>query len=425
MLDSKYLRENLNKVYEQLIKRGYKLEIDKIQDLEKKRKTLQIELQELQSERNKRSKEIGINKIAGKDIISMTGQMEKLNQDLETKKIELKKLQEELQQVYDYIPNLPHESVPEGATEEDNLEVRHWGEIKKFDFKIKDHVELGEGLGLMDFATAAKISGTRFVVLKGKLAQLQRALTQFMLDLHTNIHGYEEVYVPYLVNANSLYGTGNLPKFYNELFHISKTNYSLIPTAEVPVTNLVRETIIESQDLPLKYVAHTPCFRSEAGSYGKDMHGMIRHHQFEKVELVQMVKPENSYNALEELTAHAEAVLQKINLPYRVIALCACELGFASSKTYDLEVWLPGQNNYREISSCSNFEAFQARRMQARWRNPKTNKPELLHTLNGSGLAVGRTLISIIENYQDNDGNIHIPEVLWGYMGGTKIIQKL
>ncbi len=425
MLDPKCLRENLDKAYEQLKKRGYELEIDKIQNLEKKRKTLQTETQELQSNRNKRSKEIGVSKAADKDITAMSAQMEKLNEDLESKKTKLKKLQEELQQIYDYIPNLPYDSVPSGVTEEDNLEIRRWGEIKKFDFKIKDHVELGEGLGLMDFAIAAKISGTRFVVLKGKLAQLQRALTQFMLDLHANTHGYQEVYVPYLVNAHSLYGTGNLPKFYSELFHISDTNYSLIPTAEVPITNLVRETIIESQDLPLKYVAHTPCFRSEAGSYGKDMHGMIRHHQFEKVELVQIVKPENSYDTLEKLTSHAEAVLQKLNLPYRVIALCAGELGFASAKTYDLEVWLPGQNNYREISSCSNFEAFQARRMQARWRNLQTGKPELIHTLNGSGLAVGRTLIAVMENYQDKDGNIHIPEVLWGYTSGTKIIEKL
>jgi seryl-tRNA synthetase len=425
MLDPKYLRENLDKVYEQLKKRGYELEIDKIQNLEKKRKTLQTETQEFQNKRNKRSKEIGVSKASGKDITITTSQMEKLNQDLEIKKTQLKDIQQELQQIYDYIPNLPHESVPDGSTEKDNLEVRRWGKIKKFDFKIKDHVELGENLGLMDFATAAKISGTRFVVLKGKLAQLQRALIQFMIDLHTTIHGYQEVYVPYLVNKDSLYGTGNLPKFYNELFHISDTNYSLIPTAEVPVTNLVRETILESQDLSLKYVAHTPCFRSEAGSYGKDMHGMIRHHQFEKVELVQMVTPENSYDALEELTTHAEAVLQKLNLPYRVIALCGGELGFASAKTYDLEVWLPGQNNYREISSCSNFEAFQARRMQARWRNPQTGNPELIHTLNGSGLAVGRTLIAVMENYQDKDGNIHIPEVLWGYMGGEKIIEKL
>ncbi|KPJ67848.1 MAG: hypothetical protein AMJ43_02535 [Coxiella sp. DG_40] len=425
MLDSRYLRENLDDVCEQLKKRGYKLEIKKIQDLEKKRKTLQTETQELQSNRNKRSKEIGISKAAGKNITEMTTQMEKLNQDLEIKKTQLKDIQKELQQLYDYIPNLPHESVPDGVTEADNLQVRQWGEIQKFDFKIKDHVELGEKLELMDFATAAKISGTRFVVLKGKLAQLQRALIQFMIDLHTNIHSYQEVYVPYLVNKNSLYGTGNLPKFYNDLFHISELNYSLIPTAEVPVTNLVREAILESQDLPLRYVAHTPCFRSEVGSYGKDMHGMIRHHQFEKVELVQIVTPESSYGILEELTSHAEAVLQKLNLPYRVIALCAGELGFASSKTYDLEVWLPGQNNYREISSCSNFEAFQARRMQARWRNPQTGNPELVHTLNGSGLAVGRTLIAIMENYQTKDGSIHIPEVLWGYMGGTKIIEKL
>ncbi len=426
MLNPKYLRENIKEITEILRKRrGFELDSDKINELEEQRKELQIKTQELQNERNSRSKEIGLAKNKGEDVTAAFEDMKKLGKELEEKQTELTKIQQELKNIYDCIPNIPHESVPLGASEEQNAEIRRWGEIKKFNFPAKDHVELGENLNMMDFALAAKISGARFVVLKNNLAKLQRALTQFMLDLHTGIHGYQEVYVPYLVNADSLYGTGNLPKFYDDLFHIAgELKYSLIPTAEVPVTNFARDEIIEADKLPCKYVAHTPCFRSEAGSYGKDIRGMIRQHQFEKVEIVQIVKPENSYSALEELTSHAEAVLQKLNLPYRVVALCGGDMGFSSAKTYDLEVWLPSQNKYREISSCSNFEDFQARRMQARWRNPTTCKPEFVHTLNGSGLAVGRTLIAVMENFQDQDGNIHIPEVLWGYMDGTKIIKQ-
>jgi seryl-tRNA synthetase len=424
MLDSKYLRENINEICEKIKTRGLELDVTNIENLEQQRKELQVKTQELQNERNKRSKAIGLAKAKGEDVSSVISEMNEINKSLATKEAELEKIQEQLHTIYANLPNIPHESVPKGVSDQDNVEIRRWGEQPKFNFPIQDHVALGEQLSLMDFPAAAKISGARFVVLKGQLAQLQRALIQFMLDLHIGVHDYQEIYVPYLVNADSLYGTGNLPKFYADLFHIQDYNLSLIPTAEVPVTNLVRNEIIKAEHLPLKYVAHTPCFRSEAGSYGKDMCGMIRHHQFEKVELVQIVKPENSYNVLEELTTHAESVLQKLNLPYRVVALCTGDLGFASAKTYDLEVWLPGQNKYREISSCSNFEAFQARRMQARWRNPATDKPELVHTLNGSALAVGRTLVAIMENFQDEKGNIHIPEVLWGYMGGVKIIEN-
>jgi seryl-tRNA synthetase len=424
MLDSKYLRENINEICEKIKTRGLELDVINIENLEQQRKELQVKTQELQNERNKRSKAIGLAKAKGEDVSSVISEMNEINKSLATKEAELEKIQEQLHTIYANLPNIPHESVPKGVSDQDNVEIRRWGEQPKFNFPIQDHIGLGEQLSLMDFPAAAKISGARFVVLKGQLAQLQRALIQFMLDLHTGVHEYQEIYVPYLVNADSLYGTGNLPKFYADLFHIQGYNLSLIPTAEVPVTNLVRDEIMKAENLPLKYVAHTPCFRSEAGSYGKDMQGMIRHHQFEKVELVQIVKPKDSYNALEELTAHAESVLQKLNLPYRVVALCTGDLGFASAKTYDLEVWLPGQNKYREISSCSNFEAFQARRMQARWRNPATDKPELVHTLNGSALAAGRTLIAIMENFQDEKGNIHIPEVLWGYMGGVKVIEN-
>jgi len=323
------------------------------------------------------------------------------------------------------IPNIPHASVPDGKDERDNKEIRRWSEPARFDFAAKDHVDLGTTLRLLDFDTAAKIAGARFVVMSGPLARLQRALIQFMLDLHTQVHGYTETYVPYLVNAESLRGTGNLPKFEQDLFALKgDLNYYLTPTAEVPVTNIVRDTIVETGHMPRKFVCHTPCFRSEAGSYGKDTRGMIRQHQFEKVELVQVVRPGDSYNALEELTGHAETVLQKLQLPYRVAALCAGDLGFASAKTYDIEVWLPGQNKYREISSCSNFEDFQARRMQARWRNPDTGKPELVHTLNGSALAVGRTLVAIMENYQNQDGSIRVPEALQTYMGGVTVIRN-
>jgi len=425
MNDPKILRADLQKAYQILKKRGFELDIKKIASLEEQRKELQTKTQELQNIRNENAKKVGLAKAKGEDISIMLTQTNKLGIELESQLTELTKVQDELQQIYTSIPNLPHESVPEGTSEKDNHEIRRWSTPRQFNFIPKDHVDLGEQLGLMDFSVAAKITGARFVVLKGRLAQLQRALAQFMLDVHTNEHGYQEVYVPYLVNADSLFGTGNLPKFYADLFHLAgELKYSLIPTAETPVTNLVRDEILKAEDLPIKYVAHTPCFRSEAGSYGKDMRGMIRNHQFEKVEMVQIVKPEDSYQTLETITSNAEQILQKLNLPYRVVALCTGDLGFASAKTYDLEVWLPGQDRYREISSCSNFEAFQARRMQARWRNPQTGKPELVHTLNGSGLAVGRTLIAIMENFQDEYGNIHLPEILWQYMDGVKVINR-
>lgn len=424
MLDPKLFRSNLEEIAQALKKRGLELDVNKIKSLEDKRKELQTKTQELQSARNEHAKKVGQVKAKGLDVTAMIAETGKLGAELERCTKELAGLQEELQQIYSSTPNIPHTSVPVGLGEENNLEVRRWNEPRKFTFNPKDHVDLGEQLGLMDFAVAAKITGTRFVVLKGALAQLQRAITQFMLDLHTTKHSYQEVYVPYMVNADSLYGTGNLPKFYNDLFHLAgDVKYSLIPTAEVPVTNLVRDEILKPEDLPLKYVAHTPCFRSEVGSYGKDLRGMIRQHQFEKVEIVRIVHPNTSYQALEELTHDAEEVLQLLNLPYRVMALCSGDMGFSSAKTYDLEVWLPGQNAYREISSCSNFEAFQARRMQARFRNPETGKPELVHTLNGSGLAVGRTLVAIMENYQDEQGNIRIPDALLKYMNGLEIIR--
>lgn len=424
MNDPKVLRANLPEAYHILKKRGFELDIEKIEKLEELRKGLQARTQELQNIRNENAKKVGQAKARGEDVAAMLNQSNTLNTELEKLTAELANIQEQLQQIYATTPNFPHKSVPEGTSEKNNREIRRWSNPQEFNFTPKDHVALGEQLGLMDFTAAAKITGARFVVLKGALAKLQRALGQFMLDIHTRQHGYQEVYVPYLVNADSLFGTGSLPKFYDDLFHLAgEFKYSLIPTAEVPVTNLVRDEILNASDLPLKYVAHTPCFRSEAGSYGKDMRGMIRNHQFEKVELVQIVKPEDSYQALEELTGNAEKILQLLNLPYRVVALCTGDLGFTSAKTYDLEVWLPSQNQYREISSCSNFEAFQARRMQARWRNPQTGKPELVHTLNGSGLAIGRTLVAIIENFQDQHGNIHVPEVLWEYMGGVKILE--
>jgi len=357
------------------------------------------------------------------DIGPLLEQIEGLGSQHKAAEDELASLQEILGDILMGIPNIPHETVPDGRSEVDNLEIRRWGEPPAFAFEAQDHVDLGERLGLLDFQSAARISGTRFCVIQGPLARLHRALIQFMLDTHTREHGYTEVYVPYLVNAESLRGTGQLPKFEADLFRTcSDPAYYLIPTAEVPVTNLARETIIEADAMPLRYVAHTPCFRSEAGSYGKDTRGMIRQHQFEKVELVQVVRPQDSYEALEALTGHAESILKRLEIPYRVVALCTADLGFSAAKTYDLEVWLPGQQQYREISSCSNFEAFQARRMQARWRNPETGKPELVHTLNGSGLAVGRTLVAVMENYQQADGSIRIPGELKGYMGGMASI---
>lgn len=421
MLEVKLLREDTENVARQLATRNFRLDIDAITHLEAKRKDLQIQTQELQNERNKRSKAIGLAKASGQPIEPLLAEVESLGDNLKNLEEDLETVQKELHVIYSAIPNIPNESVPIGKSEEENVELRRHGKPRDFDFTPKDHVALAAHKGL-DLDSAAKLSGARFAVLKGNLARLQRALAQFMLDLHTREHDYQEVYVPYLVLDHCLYGTGQLPKMEDDLFAIRDMDMRLIPTSEVAVTNLVREQILEAKDLPLKYVALSPCFRKEAGSYGKDMHGMLRQHQFEKVEIVQIVKPEDSYQALEEMTKHAETVLQKLDLPYRVVALCTGDLGFAAAKTYDLEVWLPGQNRYREISSLSNTEAFQARRMQARWRNPETKKPEFLHTLNGSGIAVGRALIAVMENYQDKDGRIHIPEVLIPYMGGITVI---
>ena len=423
MLDPKLLRNDLEWVAGQLSRRGFVLDTDSLQALEARRKDIQMQTQQLQAERNARSKGIGKAKAAGEDIAPLLKEVEGLGSQLKQKEDELAGVQDELNSILLGIPNIPHESVPDGKGEEDNPEIRRWGEPPGFDFEPKDHVDLGEHLGQLDFETAAKLTGSRFSVMQGPLARLHRALIQFMLDTHTRDHGYREVYVPYMVNADSLRGTGQLPKFEDDLFKLAgDTGYYLIPTAEVPVTNLARDTIVEAESLPLRYSAHTPCFRSEAGSYGKDTRGMIRQHQFEKVEMVQLVRPEDSQAALEELTGHAEAILQQLQLPYRVVDLCSGDIGFSAARTYDLEVWLPGQQKYREISSCSNFEAFQARRMQARWRNPETGKPELLHSVNGSGLAVGRTLVAVMENYQQADGSIGIPGVLQGYMGGMEKI---
>ncbi len=423
MLDPKCFRTELEETARRLKKRGVELDVAFIQELEEKRKGLQVEVQELQNERNQRSKVIGLAKAQGKDASDSMALVQDVGARLEIKKTELETVLAKLTDIYHTTPNLPHETVPEGKTEQDNVEIRRFGEPRKFGFKPKDHVELGMQLGMMDFEVAAKITGARFVVLQDKLARLQRALGQFMLDVHTKEHGYKEVYVPHMVNDQSLFGTGQLPKFCEDLFRIEgEFQYSLIPTSEVSVTNLMRDEIIPEEQLPLRYVALTPCYRSEAGSYGKDMRGMIRQHQFEKVELVRIEKPQDSYRAHEELVQHAEKILQKLELPYRVVALCGGDMGFVAAKTYDLEVWLPEQKRYREISSCSNFEDFQARRMQARFRNAQTSKIELLHTLNGSGLAVGRTMVAIMENYQDATGHIHLPEVLWEYMGGEMVI---
>ena len=425
MLDPKLLRNDLEGVARQLARRGFTLDTGKLQALEQQRKDIQALTQELQAERNGHSKNIGKAKANGEDIAPLLKEVEGLGEQLKSREDELAHVQAELNDILLGIPNIPHATVPEGKGEEDNQEFRTWGEPTQFDFEAKDHVDLGEQLGQIDFETAAKLTGSRFCVIQGPLAQLHRALIQFMLDTHTREHGYREVYVPYLVNSDSLKGTGQLPKFEEDLFKMEgESGYYLIPTAEVPVTNLARDTIIDAEILPVRYTAHTPCFRSEAGSYGKDTRGMIRQHQFEKVEMVQLVRPEDSYDALEQLTAHAETILQTLKLPYRVVTLCTGDTGFSAAKTYDLEVWLPGQKKYREISSCSNFEAFQARRMQARWRNPETGKPELLHTINGSGLAVGRTLVAVMENYQQADGSIIVPDVLRNYMGGLDILKQ-
>ncbi len=424
MLDARLLRGNLDEMAGKLARRGYQLDTAAFNDLETRRKSLQVRTQELQNRRNTLSRGIGKAKAAGEDIQPLLDEVASLGDELKTAEEQLKSLQAELREFLLSIPNLPDDSVPDGKDEEDNREERAWGEPPSFDFEPKDHVDLGEALGGLDFAAAAKLTGSRFTVMHGAMARLHRALAQFMLDLHTAEHGYDETYVPYMVNQASLYGTGQLPKFAEDLFRLDdERNWHLIPTAEVPLTNLFRDEILDAGDLPVKVLAHTPCFRSEAGAYGKDTRGMIRQHQFDKVELVQAVRPEDSFAALEELTGHAEKVLQKLDLPYRVVTLCTGDLGFSSAKTYDLEVWLPGQGRYREISSCSNFLDFQARRMQARWRNPDTGKPELLHTVNGSGLAVGRTLVAVLENYQQEDGSVLIPQVLRPYMGGMERLQ--
>ncbi len=420
MIDPQLLRNHLQEVATRLAQRGFQLDTQALEQLESERKQLQLQTQALQQQRNEKSKRIGQTKARGEDSQPLLTEVSALGERLKETETQLEQTLRALGDILLGVPNLPHESVPVGSSEADNVEVRCWGEPPKFDFPPKDHVDLGERLGAMDFAAAARIAKSRFVVLSGPLARLQRALIQFMLDLHTREHGYKEVYVPFLVNAEAMQGTGQLPKFEADLFAVREQGLYLIPTAEVPVTNLAREQIIADQ-LPLSFVCHSPCFRSEAGSYGKDTRGMIRQHQFEKVELVRLVAPEQSYQALVELTAHAEAVLQRLGLHYRVVSLCTADLGFASAKTYDLEVWMPAQQRFREISSCSNFEAFQARRMKARWRDPETGKPELLHTLNGSGLAVGRTLIALMENFQRQDRSIRIPEALQPYFGAAQI----
>ena len=426
MLDIQLLRKDLAGVAQRLASRGVTLDTDRIEALEAERKTLQTRTQELQARRNLLSKQIGMARGKAEDASALMTEVTGLGDELKASETRLEGIQEELSGLLMTIPNLPHESVPAGKDDKDNVEVRRHGTPRDFPYQALDHVDIGENLEMLDFPTAVKITTSRFVLMRGGLAQLHRALTQFMLDVHTREHGYEEVYVPYLVNADSMRGTGQLPKFEEDLFKLSNGLY-LIPTAEVPVTNIVRDEIIPADNLPIKLVAHTPCFRSEAGSYGRDTRGMIRQHQFDKVEMVQFVRPEDSYAALEELTGHAEDILQRLELPYRVVALCGGDLGFSSAKTYDLEVWLPGQSAYREISSCSNFEAFQARRMQARYRaekDGKPGKPELIHTLNGSGLAVGRTLVAVLENYQNPDGSVTIPEVLRPYMGGQERLFK-
>lgn len=422
MLDPKIIRNNIDAVALDLKKRGMILDVARITSLEEQRKILQVKVQELQNERNVLSKTVGQAKAKGENADALMQKVKEIGEALKSTEAQFDILQIEFNELLAMIPNIPHASVPVGKSEDDNQVVRTWGEPKTFSFTPKDHVDIGAKLG-MDFTTAAKLAGARFVVLNGPLARLQRALTQFMLDLHTTEHGYKEIYVPFMVNAETLYGTGQLPKLKEDLFAVSgEQGFYLIPTSESPVTNTVRDEIIDADALPIKYTCSSSCFRSEAGSYGKDTRGMLRQHQFEKVELVQIVHPDKSYEALEELTRHAETVLQRLELPYRVMALCTADLGFAASKTYDLEVWLPGQQKYREISSCSNTESFQARRMKARFRDQKSGKVELVHTLNGSGLAVGRTLVAILENYQDEAGRVHVPKVLQGYMGGIEVL---
>jgi len=425
MLDSKLLRGQLHEVAERLATRGFSLDVARIEALEAQRKVVQTRTEQLQAERNSRSKSIGQAKARGEDIAPLMADVERMAQELAQGKSELDDIQAQLDSILLGLPNLPDASVPVGKDEDDNVEVRRWGTPAAFDFEIKDHVALGERFGWLDFESAARLSGARFAVLRGPIARLHRALAQFMINLHVAEHGYEEAYTPYLVQAPALQGTGQLPKFEEDLFKIARDGEAdlyLIPTAEVSLTNLVADQILDAKALPLKLVAHTPCFRSEAGASGRDTRGMIRQHQFDKVEMVQVVEPSKSMEALEGLTANAERVLQLLELPYRVLALCTGDMGFSATKTYDLEVWVPSQGKYREISSCSNTGDFQARRMQARWRNPETGKPELVHTLNGSGLAVGRTLVAVLENYQQADGSIRVPEVLKPYMAGLEVI---
>ena len=421
MLDPKLFRNDIEATAAQLAKRGFTLDTALLKQLEEQRKAFQIKTQELQNQRNTRSKSIGQAKARGEDIQPLLAEVNQLGSDLDAAKAEQDEVLVKINDILSAVPNLIHSSVPEGASEDDNVEIKRWGTPRVFDFEVKDHVDVGAGIGNgLDFESGAKLAGTRFAVLRGQIAKMHRALAQLMLDVHTEEHGYQEMYVPYLVNQESLYGTGQLPKFGEDLFHteLSSKKFSLIPTAEVPLTNLVRNEIVEEADLPINMCAHTPCFRSEAGSGGRDIRGLIRQHQFDKVEMVQIVKPEDSLTALEALTGHAEKILEKLELPYRTVILCTGDIGFSSAKTFDIEVWLPAQNTYREISSCSSMGDFQARRMQARFRNKETNKTELLHTLNGSGLAVGRTLVAILENYQQADGSLKIPTALQPYMNG-------
>ena len=428
MLDIRKLRENPEEAAKALLKKGYQLDVSSFEALDAKRKTADVTSQNLQAEKKKASKKIGQLIGQGMDVNEAKEQVAKelanIDEQLSSAVAEAKAIQEDINNLLMSIPNIPDDSVPEGKDEDDNVEIRLWGEPVKLGFEAKDHVDIGQFIGELNFELAAKLTGSRFAVMQGQIARMHRALIQLMLDTHTDEHGYSETYVPYMVNADSLKGTGQLPKFEEDLFKIpfNDTHYYLIPTAEVPVTNIARDEIFDAKQLPLKFACHTPCFRSEAGSYGRDTRGMIRQHQFEKVELVQLVKPEDSEKALEELTSHAEKILQKLELPYRMVKLCGGDLGFSAALTYDLEVWLPGQDKYREISSCSNFRDYQARRMQARWRNPETNKPELLHTINGSGLAVGRTLVAVLENYQQEDGRVKVPDALKPYMNNLEFI---
>jgi seryl-tRNA synthetase len=424
MIDPKLIRQSAHEVAANLARRNFEFDADAYLTLEDRRKSLQVEVESLRADKNLSAKSVGKAKAQGEDIEPLLAAVKDLGERLEKSDSELQSVQGELRMIELGLPNMLHDDVPSGSDESDNTEVLVWGDVPQYDFEPRDHVDLGSGLGLLDFDAASRISGSRFVVMRGELARLHRALIQYMLDIHSGEHGYEEVYVPFLVQSDALIGTGQLPKFEDDLFKtVGDPTYFLIPTAEVPVTNLARESILDAADMPRKYVAHTPCFRSEAGSYGKDTRGMIRQHQFEKVELVQMVTPGQSDAALEELTGHAEVILQRLGLSYRKVILCSGDIGFGAYKTYDLEVWLPGQNAYREISSCSNYRDYQARRMQARWRNPESGKPEPMHTLNGSGVAAGRALIAVMENFQDADGSIAVPDVLLPYMAGTKVLR--